>query len=561
MQLQSQDRICSPRYPSTADKEGIWISSVEDTSGTRVVGFGGTLDICCCAPTRTHRGFFGGIARMFSTFTFGIEMIVCFVLLDFLLGLRWIMAAAGVVLVVIATMLPKKDAAGEKQGGYGKVVVFKESLVRQLLRPMEVVAMIKCKFGAIGTSRSGLAYGLESLELNEDDVAFCSEKLKQVSRSFATVITFLPNRVDSPLRLAVAVFYLVLRALDTVEDDMDLNRFDECVLKEDKTDVADARLVAKQRLLRTFAKRLEDSINGDCKQKRLVGFGEGNEKELLDNIDQLVNVMGKLPKKLQVVILSITQEMGEGMADYIARDLKNGTDDEVDFEKYCHVAAGTVGDGLTRLFAVAGYCPSSLVLRNDLWDSMGSFLQRTNIIRDYLEDLVDGRAWWPRSCWSKFVPKSDSRPESLAMLAEISSIENGQSVRCLNQMICDALVLVPKCIEYLEALDEPSVISFCALPQVMAIATLAECYANEKVFRGVVKIRKGLAAKIMLDLAPINGKTTASIRASYLGSFKEFITIIQQKSDHCSDEKVYQLCGKLSKQITARQEARQTTRD
>jgi farnesyl-diphosphate farnesyltransferase len=40
-----------------------------------------------------------------------------------------------------------------------------------------------------------------------------------VSRSFAVVIQQLPQ----PLRDAVCVFYLVLRGLDTVEDDMALD--------------------------------------------------------------------------------------------------------------------------------------------------------------------------------------------------------------------------------------------------------------------------------------------------------------------------------------------------
>lgn len=32
---------------------------------------------------------------------------------------------------------------------------------------------------------------------------------------------------------------------------------------------------------------------------------------------------------------------------------------------------------------------------------MGLFLQKTNIIRDYLEDYVDGRAFWPQDVWKK----------------------------------------------------------------------------------------------------------------------------------------------------------------
>lgn len=34
--------------------------------------------------------------------------------------------------------------------------------------------------------------------------------------------------------------------------------------------------------------------------------------------------------------------------------------------------------------------------RLDLSNHMGLFLQKTNIIRDYLEDWVDGRAFWPQ---------------------------------------------------------------------------------------------------------------------------------------------------------------------
>ena len=36
-------------------------------------------------------------------------------------------------------------------------------------------------------------------------------------------------------------------------------------------------------------------------------------------------------------------------------------------------------------------------------NSMGLFLQKTNIIRDYLEDLDSGRTWWPQEVWSVHV--------------------------------------------------------------------------------------------------------------------------------------------------------------
>ena len=52
----------------------------------------------------------------------------------------------------------------------------------------------------------------------EPNLAFCYDMLNKVSRSFAIVIQQLPHELQD----AVCIFYLVLRALDTVEDDMSI---------------------------------------------------------------------------------------------------------------------------------------------------------------------------------------------------------------------------------------------------------------------------------------------------------------------------------------------------
>ena len=54
----------------------------------------------------------------------------------------------------------------------------------------------------------------------------------------------------------------------------------------------------------------------------------------------------------------------------------------------------------------------------------------------------------------------------------------------------------------------------------MAIATLAECYDNGKVFEGVVKIRRGLSARIMLS-----SNDTYQIGQG----FKHFVKILKNK--------------------------------
>ena len=65
--------------------------------------------------------------------------------------------------------------------------------------------------------------------------------------------------------------------------------------------------------------------------------------------------------------------------------------------QYCHYVAGLVGIGLARLFSASGLEESSLGLDTALANKVGLFLQKTNIIRDYLEDLNDDRIFWPRA--------------------------------------------------------------------------------------------------------------------------------------------------------------------
>ena len=90
---------------------------------------------------------------------------------------------------------------------------------------------------------------------------------------------------------------------------------------------------------------------------------------------------------------------------------------------------------------------------------MGLFLQKTNIIRDYLEDYVDGRAFWPQEVWKQYAITND--------LGEFSKPEaKEQALACLNHLVTDALECVPECLEYLSLLLHPDIFLFCAIPQV-----------------------------------------------------------------------------------------------
>ncbi len=381
----------------------------------------------------------------------------------------------------------------KKQGAYGKVRTHKESKFSQLIHVDEIwSAMTLLYFRPL---QSNLESPRIRTAFDAGDLAFCDDILCKVSRSFASVIRQLPDE----MLVDVLIFYLVLRALDTVEDDMTY------------FPTADAKIAT---LLSFHKTALVDPA------WRMMGCGMGDERRLLEEFPRCHSVFVRLPESSCRVISDITCRMATGMAEFVTKDLGQGTVDVAQYNRYCHFVAGLVGEGLSRLFVSSGLEKPSLVGCEllHLSDQMGLFLQKTNIIRDYLEDYVDGRAFWPRSVWMKYSDTGD-----LGYFA--NPADDGAKVAglsCLNELITDALELVPDCLTYLSELRCAEVFRFCAIPQVMAIATLDKCYHNADVFTGVVKIRKGMSCLLINDTTDMYGVH---------GIFHRFARSIMRKAD------------------------------
>lgn len=185
--------------------------------------------------------------------------------------------------------------------------------------------------------------------------------------------------------------------------------------------------------------------------------------------------------------------MGAGMARYCRLYAETGGKFSVDtlasFDLYCHFVAGLVGEGLSRLFSASGKESPELGEQLTLSNSMGLMLQKTNILRDFREDTDEGRVWWPEEIWSKYV----SKPEELYAVGN-----EDKAMWALSEMTVDALTHATDALDYLTLLTNQSVFNFCAIPQVMAVATLETCFMNPKVMHQNVKIRKGLAVSVSL---------------------------------------------------------------
>ncbi|MGB5236255.1 MAG: squalene synthase [Flavobacteriaceae bacterium] len=328
------------------------------------------------------------------------------------------------------------------------------SIVKSITRPMEISALLKFKFGAFNASSKHYRQ-----EYDCSNKAYCFDTLDKVSRSFATVIRQLP----SELSVVVCLFYLVLRALDSVEDDMDLPR-----------DV-------KIRLLKDFYKKNYE------KGWSITEVGDKEQyRELLENYDKIIMVFLSVDFKYQEIITDTCRSMGKGMAEFVEREV----DTIEDYNLYCHYVAGLVGIGLSRIFSASGLEDEHVQLQEGLANSMGLFLQKTNIVRDYKEDLDEKRIFWPGEIWRQYARDFEyfsRHPESK------------DSQACLNHMVNDALSHAVDCLDYLKEIRNKQIFKFCAIPQVMAMATLCEVYNNPKVFVKNVKIRKGFAAKLFLN--------------------------------------------------------------
>ncbi|XP_019088304.1 PREDICTED: inactive squalene synthase 2 isoform X3 [Camelina sativa] len=239
--------------------------------------------------------------------------------------------------------------------------------------------------------------------------------------------------------------------------------------------------------------------------------GTKEYKVLMEQFHHVSAAFLELEKGYQEAIEDITKRMGAGMAKFICKEVETIDD----YDEYCHYAAGLVGLGLSKIFIT-----SELEMLTPDWkhisNSTGLFLQKTNIIKDYLEDINEipkSRMFWPREIWGKYVDK----------LEDFKKEENStKAVQCLNEMVTNALIHVEDCLKSLASLRDPAIFQSCAIPQIVAIGTLALCYNNVQVFGGVVRLRRGLIAKII--------DRTKTMDDVY-GVFYDFSCMLQSKVD------------------------------
>ncbi|KAG6902950.1 hypothetical protein C0995_009342 [Termitomyces sp. Mi166 len=312
----------------------------------------------------------------------------------------------------------------------------------------------------------------------------CWAFLDKTSRSFSAVI----KELDGDLARTICIFYLVLRGLDTIEDDMTIPDH------------------IKQPILRSFHKY---TVTPGWKYD---GCGPNEkDRQLLVEYDVVVEELNRLDPSYRDVIVDIAEKMETGMADYAHKDATTGSiylNTIAEYDLYCHYVAGLVGEGLSGIFSASHKEAPWIKDQLELSNSMGLLLQKTNIIRDYREDVDEHRYFWPREIWGR---KEYGFSEMKDMYAPHA---RERAMWAQSGMIVDALRHATDALDYLRLLKNQSVFNFCAIPASMAIATLELCFMNPAMFDRNIKIRKAEAARLIMRSA--NPREVAVIFVEYV---------------------------------------------
>ncbi|BFZ21184.1 hypothetical protein BsWGS_24223 [Bradybaena similaris] len=277
-----------------------------------------------------------------------------------------------------------------------------------------------------------------------ENLAQCYDLLTKTGRTFELTI----NYFDKELRDAFCLFYLVLRAVDTVEDDVKL-----------PDDV-------KITMMNSFDKYLQDPV---------WKFTESNIEDgiVLEKFPCITQALREIPSKYTDIIVAEGVASGREMIHFIGKELMTLED----MNEYCRKVSYTFAIGFANLFVASGL--EAEVRDTSLVMSFAYFLQKVNRLRDYKKDQMCGKNYFSKDVWGKYVNNLEDflKPEYFS-----------KGVECVKELALDALQHLITYLELIKGMRSSSAIKFFGIHLVIGIATLDRCYNNPKVFVESVKI-------------------------------------------------------------------------
>jgi farnesyl-diphosphate farnesyltransferase len=280
----------------------------------------------------------------------------------------------------------------------------------------------------------------------------------------ATSRTFAPgiHALRPELRTPIAVAYLILRVSDFLEDTTSLPGD------------------TKVRLLGRWA----DALTSGRLPEDLTEALEAADDDIPDtlaarHVARIFEAVEELDPPAREVVVRYTASSTLGMARWVER----GPDFrvEADLDDYMHEVAGKVGLLLTELFLLTpGAVRADRAPMMELASEFGLALQTVNVIRGLHED--------PERGWD-FVPAS----------FRDAAIGEDPDGAVLDAMVRKAERHIAAGVRYMRGLGRlraRDIRFFCALPLLLAAATVSLSRGNPQVFRVPVKLERHTVVRI-----------------------------------------------------------------
>jgi len=246
-------------------------------------------------------------------------------------------------------------------------------------------------------------------------MAYQKAILGSVSRTFALTIPLLPPMIEK----VVGNTYLLCRIVDTIEDAADLS-------PETKQNLSQLFLDA------VLGKVSVESFVEPC-LKALNHYGNQDELDLIAHTPTVLRILHTCSQDDQAAVSRCISIMSEGMSYFHGKQTQAGLKDLGEFEKYCYVVAGVVGELLTTIFSNHSAAFAKNIKGHDeLALAFGQALQMTNILKDSPEDHARGVSWKPADISQKGLLKISYQKlqDSLSYILLIPKEELGMRRFC-----------------------------------------------------------------------------------------------------------------------------------
>jgi len=248
-----------------------------------------------------------------------------------------------------------------------------------------------------------------------DDVAYQKAILGSVSRTFALTIPLLPPSIEK----VVGNTYLLCRIVDTIEDAADLSAQTKQSLSALFLDA-----VLEKAPVETFVHPCLDALKN---------YSNQDELDLIAHTPTVLRILHTCSSQDQLAVSRCISIMSEGMSFFHEKQNQAGLQDLPEFEQYCYVVAGVVGELLTTIFS--NHSPTfkkQISGHEDLAIAFGQALQMTNILKDSPEDKARGVSWKPVNISQKALLKIayQKLQDSLHYILLIPKHEHGMRRFC-----------------------------------------------------------------------------------------------------------------------------------